>query len=136
MAYADKALIRQLSGVRPDELGFSSEGEMEEWIEANVVPLAEGAIHGYCRREWTPDSVPPLVRMIANMVGANLLQWMRANAMGPLIKADDWKLQVPQIPLLTDDIKALLAPYVALRPYRRASGYGSEEIGERWGESG
>ena len=133
--YADKGIIRKLSGVRPDELGFVDEAEMEAWVEANIIEAVEGAIHGFCRTSWTAATVPPTVKMIANMAGANLLQWMRANAMGPLIKADDWKLQIPQIPILTEDMKTLLAPHVTLRPYRKATEYGSGEIRERWGEA-
>lgn len=135
MTYADKAIICKLSGVRPDELGFADEAEMEAWVEANVIEAVEGAIHSFCRTSWTAATVPPAVKMLANMAGANFLQWMRTNAMGPLIKSDDWRLQVPQIPILTEDMKALLGPYVALKPYRKASGYGSEEIKERWGEA-
>ena len=134
MAYADKVMIRRLSGVRPDELGFADEASLETWIEENVIGAVENAIHSFCGREWTAETVPVVVRMIANMAGANFLQWMRANAMGPLIKADEWKLQIPQIPILSEEMKELLRYFKRMGSYEKASGYGSEEIRERWGE--
>ena len=44
MVYADKAITRQISGVKAKDLDFVGNSELEAWIESNVIPAVEKVV--------------------------------------------------------------------------------------------
>jgi hypothetical protein len=61
-----------------------------------------------------------------------MIQYMVMNRMGPLIQAGDFKLKIPTQAVLTDELKALLAPRVKRLTRLKSTPYKTREITDTW----
>ena len=139
MVYATAEAIKYLSGFKAQdrykELGFATEADLTTWIETYVITTVESRIHQRCRKTWTVDTVPAAVKLIANVAGSNVLIYMRVNNLGPLIQSGQFKLQVAEVPMFTEEMLAALDEFAESPSLTKTSGYATGEIKERWNES-
>jgi len=141
MVYASVEAIKYFSGLvgqdppRYKELGFTTEEALNTFITTFVIPGVEGHIHQHCMKTWTAETVPAAVKRIANVAGSNVLVFMRANNLGPLVRAGEFKLQIPEISAFTEDMLKELDDFKELPDVGKASSYATSEIKERWNES-
>jgi hypothetical protein len=141
MVYASADAIKYFAGFvggdppRYKELGFTSEETLNTFISTHIIPEVEGRIHQHCKKTWTADTVPAGVRILANLAGSNALVYMRVNNLGPLIQSGQFKLQVAEVPMFTDDMLKALNDFIDWPDIGKASSYATDEIKDRWQES-
>jgi hypothetical protein len=95
---------------------FANEYEFDTFLERFLIRRAQKRINSYCRRDFDADytgsTIPEDIRDVCARVAANMIQILVMNKMGPLIRTGDYKIAMPSQAVLTDEIKADLAPYI------------------------
>ena len=135
MAYTDATYIKEIAQVKYNQYvsgTFASEAAFSTWITANIVPNAQNIVENYCHTTWTDATVPAGVKEATAQVGARMLHIMLLRKQGPLVKTGDYRIEFAESFVLSDEIKALLAPYVEDTKYVEATEYQSDEIEDQW----
>lgn len=94
---------------------FASEANFGSFLDAILIPRAQKRINSYCRRDFDvdyPSGIPEDVKDVCARVVANMIQILVINRAGPLIKTADYRIQIADQAVMTDDIKVDLAPYM------------------------
>lgn len=109
--------VIRVSGVKPSSLkldkGSDPDGALEtlltKWINQSMA-----LIDSYCHRTFTKDEITAFtvaesvcVRMTANMVALT-----QARKDTPLIKVNDWKVEISSAGIFTKELKDDLKPFV------------------------
>jgi hypothetical protein len=145
--WVDSATVKKYALVKWSSLNydektsapFANEAAFDTFLTSTLIPRAQGHINAFCKRDFDtdyPDGVPGAIADVAARAAANMIQYLVMNRMGPLIQTGDFKVKIPTQAVLTDELKALLAPWVKLIPYTKGSKYQTRQIEDRWGEMG
>lgn len=122
-AWTTPTEVKQYSLVKWDSLNyqltppspFANEGSFDTFLTSKIIPRAQAHINRHCKRDFDtdyPTGIPEDIMDICARVAANMIQILVMNRSGPLIKVADYKIAMPGQAVLTDEIKADLAPYV------------------------
>lgn len=114
---------------------FASENDFDQFLSGTLIPRAQAHINAFCRRDFDLDylsGVPEAVKDVAARATANMVQYLVMNKMGPLIQTGDFKLKIPTQAVLTDELKALLMPWVKRTPRATSTPYKTREIQDTW----
>ncbi|MGC8850595.1 MAG: hypothetical protein ACP5QI_09010, partial [Candidatus Bathyarchaeia archaeon] len=127
---------KRYAQVTYDQLGFPDDREFSDWINDTLIAEAESVVESYCRRDFSEDyaSVPEAVKAVIRRIVSNALQVAVLNRAGPLVRIGDWRVEWADRNIFTDDLKALLAPYVKQTRYVKATKYRTDEVKEAWNE--
>lgn len=127
---------KKYAQVTYDQLGFSTDTEFTTWINDVLIAEAEDVVESYCRRDFSEDygTIPETVKAVIRRIVSNALQIAILNRAGPLVRVGDWRVEWADRNIFTDDLKALLEPYVKQTRYVTATEYQTDEIKEAWDE--
>jgi hypothetical protein len=114
--------VRQYALVKWDSLNydttnkiFATESDFDDFLEAYLIPRAQGHINAFCHRDFDvdyPSTIPDAIKDICARATSNMIQYLVMNRAGPLIKVSDYKISMPEQDVLPDDLKKLLEPWV------------------------
>jgi len=140
MVYMDAEVTAQFADPSKAKLfknlGFETFDALKAWITTHVIPGIENRIATLTGRTWTESDVPEAVKQLAHQAGANLLLYLRANQMGPLItNPQGFNLEVPIVHAFTPEMLAELEHYKEHPAILASSDYKTEHIKETWEES-
>jgi len=108
------------------EGAFADEAAFDTFITGKVIPAVESHIEAYCDRDFDtdfPSGIPEAIKDIARRAGANILQYMVMNKMGPLIRTGDFKLEIPEQEILTPGLRKLLDRWKYRQPHVKSTEY-------------
>jgi hypothetical protein len=140
-AWTTAAEARKYAQVKLDSINydkntpFANDAAFETFIAETLIPRAQGHINAFCKRDFDadyPSGVPEAVKDIAARATANMIQYLVINRMGPLIRAGDYKISIPDQSVLTKELRELLTPWVRRAGHVKATDYKTREITDTW----
>ena len=94
---------------------FANESSFDAFLTSKIIPRAQAHINRHCKRDFDtdyPSGIPEDIKDVCARAVANMIQILVMNKSGPLIRVSDYKISMPDQPVLTDDMKADLEAYV------------------------
>jgi len=128
MAYSSAGELRRAANVKPDELGFQHETNPEDaldtWLDARLEEISD-LIDRHIAEKYQGAEAPPGIHGIARQMGQNLIANVRSSRTQSVVRISDWRVQIEQARVFTDDVKDSLALYQERNPINifRVPGY-------------
>ena len=117
MSYTTPEIIIKVNGIKPEHLRLEKE-ENPDTALTNLlntwITQADAMIDTHCHRTFT-DTEPASLAVIENValrLVSNMVGMVRAKQDTPLIKINDWTIQLTSSKIFTDDLKDDLKPFV------------------------
>jgi hypothetical protein len=121
MPYCTTEDIINPLGLKPQHFRLDKEEDpdaaltalVEDWIEQ-----ADAMINSYCHTSFTETDTNAIkvVKSVSIRLVSNMAAFAQARRDTPLIKVNDWKVQLNSFTIFTQDLKDDLAPYVVDNP--------------------
>jgi len=111
---------------------FTSDTELEAFIDSDLIPKAEDIVEQYCHTNWTDTTVSEGIRAIVGEVAARMLWIMILRKMGPLVKTGDYRIEFANEDLLSDAHKKALEAYIANEKYNKGTTAKTDEYEDEW----
>jgi len=111
--------VLQHTGMRIEDLGFMSEASARDWIENRLVEIKDLIDHDRNRDYHAEvgagerDKVPPGIHSIALRIMSNMVGQAVLRRTTPIIKKDDFSVQLVEDRVFTEAIKKDLRRYLA-----------------------
>lgn len=105
--------VRQLTGLKPSQLHLPKE-EGEEKLEEilnNWIAQAEDLINNYCNNPKIVENPPSSVCNVCLRLVSNMVAFAIARRDTPVIKVDDWNIQMLSSEIFSHDLKEDLQPF-------------------------
>lgn len=113
MTYITAADVRTATGVQFDDLGFPTDTELDDWLDARIAEIAN-QIDVYCNVTFGTPGPPPLgINAVALLWARNLVAIALASRQSPLVRVDDWHVQIADPKVFTEDLMEQLDHYRA-----------------------
>jgi hypothetical protein len=112
MTYCTAEEVKELTQIRPDQLGLEAEDTdgldtiLNRWI-GYCTSLIDAHTH-----TTFEESVPGAVSLVCLRAVANMVAFSQTRKNTPLIKVNDWKVTVSSSDILTSDLRRDLKPFV------------------------
>lgn len=110
--------VIQSTGVKMDDLGFVTEEDLKEWIEARLVEIKD-LIDRDRRRDYHVEAekegkeIPPGIHAIALRMMGNHIAYANLQRTTPIIRVDDFSIKMVEDQIFTSAIKTALRRYPA-----------------------
>lgn len=122
MPYGDKGEVKALSGVKPEHLSFVDGAALDTWLDARLAEITDW-INTYTGRDLEQEvidaeikDVPLGIDAVANQLGRNLVAVAIASRQSPIVRIDDWSVQIAEPEVFTKKAKMTLSLYRKRRP--------------------
>lgn len=119
--YASPADVRARTGIRPDDLGFVGEAELDSFLTTLLEQVSDLA-NRWMRRDWLDElarglvgAIPAGLHAVAADMAAQALREMVATRQTPVVRIDDFAVRTVPGQLLTPDVRERLRLYAAGR---------------------
>jgi len=119
--YATPADVRNRTGIRPGDLGFGTDAELEAFLTGLLEQLSD-LMNRWMRRDWLDElarglitAIPAGLHAIAADMAAQAVREMVATRQTPVVRIDDFAVRPITGQLLTPDIRERLRLYAAGR---------------------
>lgn len=97
MTYSDAAALRHSTGVQHGDLGFDTDAALDGWLDDRLDEVTS-FINAYTRRDFEDTDeypeVPAGISGIARDMGRNLVAVAIAARQSPIVRIDDWTVQI------------------------------------------
>lgn len=109
--YLTPAAVRQDTGIKPQDIGFSSVDELDAWIAERLLEL-DAVASEYTHRTWTDADVPAGIRLVVRDMMRNVIGNAIQVRSGYVVNVGEWRARVTEANILTDSAKEILDMYV------------------------
>jgi len=115
MSFVTAEQVISYTGVKPSDLGFADEMELDAWVDDRL-PEVEDLINTYvfgldAYEIWDDETVPQGVRRIALDLARNMVMTMIVARETPIVSLGDMKARVLEPDIFTTSIKGALDVY-------------------------
>lgn len=117
MSYTTTAAVIESSGIRPADLGFDTDPELEAFIDARLLEI-DDLINAYTGRNFADEvtagtitSVPAGVVGVARDMGRNAVAVAVASRQTPIVRVDEWEVRIADPRIFTPAHKEALNLY-------------------------
>lgn len=115
--YSTPADVIQFAGLKPENVNLEDESDPAKALNALVVKWLvqiKDIIDSYCHQTFGDDdeAVPGTVESVSLRMAANMAGQAVTRRDTPLIRVNEWKVQLTNSAIFTDDLKSDLEPYV------------------------
>ena len=109
--------IISLTGVKPSNLKFDKKEDPEGALEGILnkwITEAMALIDSYCHRSFTPaDQVSwNVASSVCKRITANMVAFSQARRDTPLVKVNDWRVEVSSSEIFPKELREDLDPFV------------------------
>lgn len=123
MVYCDINDVISEAKIRPAHFGLETmvelESRVQKWAEE-----AQSWINEYTNNTFPdyPDpGLPRIITLASEEIIHNIILSRRARQDGQYIKSNDWTLKTVPYTIFTDEIKAMLRPYMNMEKYAESN---------------
>ena len=116
--------VKNYTGIRKEDLGFSTEKALEDFIEARLLEVKD-LINNDRNRNYDTEvlagerlEVPPGIHQIALRMMANLIGYAVVRRDTPIVRISDFNVQQIDDKIFTPDLKRDLSIYPAKAKFR------------------
>jgi hypothetical protein len=116
---------------------FANQAAFDSFIDATLIPRAQSHVNRFCKRDFDvdfPGAIPPAIQDVAARATANMVQYMVANKMGPLVHETMFQISIPIQAVISKDLQDLLTPWIKRYPYTTATPYRTDKIVDDWND--
>lgn len=114
MSYTTVEEVQQLTGIKPSQLHLPKSDESEEELAkilTNWITQAEDLINKYCNNPDIIENPPSSVCNVCLRLVSNMVAFAIARRDTPVIKVDDWNVQMLSSEIFSQDLKQDLYPF-------------------------
>lgn len=112
MTYCTPSEVKTLTGIKPQHLRLEKEDDAGlTTILTGWIGQCKSLIDSHCHTNFD-DSTPLAVSNVCLRMAANMVAFAQARKDTPLVKVNDWKIQITSSEIFTQDLKDDLEPFV------------------------
>lgn len=109
MGYASVRLVKDLTQIKYNELGFSSEHDYDDFIQ-QLIDYASRLVDDYCGQSFS-DPVPQTIKLVTALIVSNMLHMILQRKISPVIQTTNVVVKAVEAEAFTNGLKMLLDPY-------------------------
>lgn len=87
------ASVRTITSIRPDDFGFSTDAELNAWLQLKMDEITVSIEVDRNRTDFTGYEL--IVDGIADRWGAAFVRFVMANRDSPIVRVDDFSVELP-----------------------------------------
>lgn len=111
MAYCTVDEVRTITGILPKHLRLQENDNTGlNSILAGWIEYSKSLIDSFCNTTFD-DNTPPAISSVCLRLTANMVAFSQTRKDTPIIKVNDWKVQVADVQIFTDDLRKELKPF-------------------------
>jgi siderophore synthetase component len=115
--YCTALEVIRLTGVKPSSLKLDKEADPDLALETLItdwIQQSMALIDSYCHRTFTVDETTSwnVVRSVCQRMTANMVALSQARRDTPLVKVNDWRVEISSAGIFTKELKDDLEPYI------------------------
>ena len=119
MPYSSSQELRRTANIKPDDLGFQNEVDpgiaLDGWLDARLEEISD-LIDRHIAEKYQGAAAPPGIHGIARQMGQNLIANVRSSRTQSVVRISEWRVQIEQARVFTEDVKDSLALYQERSP--------------------
>ena len=104
--------VERITGVLPEHYQLEDDDVLFKTIIEDWIRQATSVINNYLHREYESDQVPQDVRLVCSLLVSNIIAFGQSRRETPIIRKNDWSVNLLGADLFTDELKDLLDPFV------------------------
>lgn len=108
--YLTPADIRAVTHLRPADLGYATDEELDAWLTESLLEMDDIA-KTYLGAEWVDGTVPLGVKAGVSEMMRNYVANIIATRDGAVVNLGEYRVRVIEANILTQAVKDLLEPY-------------------------
>lgn len=93
--YGNAADVRRITGLKPGDIGFGTDTELDTWLAARLDEIAVLIDRDRNRSDWDDQGWRAAIDGIATRWAAEFVRFTMASRDSPIIRVDDFQVQVP-----------------------------------------
>ncbi len=94
--YGSVANVRTITSIRPSDVGFDTDEELDTWLTVKMDEIAQSIERDRNRTDFAAINVNLIVDGIADRWGAAFVRFVMANRDSPIVRVDDFSVEMPQ----------------------------------------
>ncbi len=94
--YGSVANVRTITGLRPGDVGFGTDEELDTWLQLKLDEIAVSIEKDRNRTDFAAEGWLPVVDGIADRWGAAFVRFVMANRDSPIVRVDDFSVEMPE----------------------------------------
>ena len=102
--YGSVANVRTITGLRPSDVGFDTDDELNTWLTLKMDEIAVSIEKDRNRTDFAAEGLDLVVDGIADRWGAAFVRFVMANRDSPIVRVDDFSVEMPQDDIPGDGI--------------------------------
>lgn len=115
--YCTALEVIRLTGVKPSSLKLDKEADPDLALETLItdwIQQSMALIDSYCHRTFTVDETTSwnVVRSVCQRMTANMVALSQARRDTPLVKVNDWRVEISSAGIFTKELREDLDPFV------------------------
>ncbi len=115
--YCTALEVIRLTGVKPSSLKLDKEADPDLALETLItdwIQQSMALIDSYCHRTFTVDETTSwnVVRSVCQRITANMVAFSQARRDTPLVKVNDWRVEVSSSEIFPKELREDLDPFV------------------------
>lgn len=111
MSYCTVEDVKEISGIRPKNLGFKDNEEDFNKLITKWISQSESLINSFCHKEWEDSNVPDAINLICSRLTSNIIAFHLSRGENPIKKVNDYTTKIYSSEVFTDDLKQDLKPF-------------------------
>ena len=90
------ANVRIITSIRPGDFGFSTDKELNDWLQVKMDEITQSIERDRNRSDFAAINAELIVDGIADRWGASFVRFVMANRDSPIVRVDDFNVEMPQ----------------------------------------
>ncbi len=94
--YGSVANVRIITGIRPSDFGFDTTDELDTWLTVKMDEIAQSIERDRNRTDFAAEGWELIIDGIADRWGAAFVRFVMANRDTPIVRVDDFAVEMLQ----------------------------------------
>ncbi len=92
--YGSVANVRTITGLKPQDIGFSTDEELDTWLTVKMDEIAQSIERDRNRTDFAANSWDLIIDGIADRWGAAFVRFVMANRDSPIVRVDEFNVEM------------------------------------------
>ncbi len=92
--YGSVANVRTITSIRPSDVGFDTSAELDAWLTEKMDEIAESIERDRNRTDFAANNWELIIDGIADRWGASFVRFVMANRDSPIVRVDDFNVEM------------------------------------------
>lgn len=92
--YGSVANVRTITSIRPSDVGFSTDDELNAWLTLKMDEIAQSIERDRNRTDFAANNWNLIIDGIADRWGASFVRFVMANRDSPIVRVDEFNVEM------------------------------------------